>query len=319
MMTLMQMRAFVAVSRHSSFTLAADALNRSQPAITAQVKQLEEALGFKLVDRSTRHLSLTSLGAELVPVFSRMLQELDSVVETAKKLRSKRLGTVRIGCLPSIASTFLPPRIAIYRNQHPNITFLLKDAVGDSVIAAVKNHEVEFGITDITPAAIELDAAPLQKDTICAFYLAGHRLETAATVDVIELCKHDLILSAHGTNTRRMVDNAFAAQGRPALPACEAAYNSTAVGMVQAGLGVALLPPSCVDLNIDPRIRFRIVESPGFTRQIAIVKVRNRTLSPAADNFARQLLAECGGGWTGFGAQRTPAPAIAPITSSDSP
>lgn len=289
--SLLQVRAFVAVSRCASFTLAAEALSRTQPAITAQVKQLEEALGLKLIDRSTRRLRLTAIGADLVPVFTRMLQDLDGALEASRRLRSKDGGTVRLACVPSTAATFLPSRIAAFRQRFPMAAFALSDTNGARVVELVKRAEAEFGITDVTPGTADLEVMPLMNDTLCAFFLAGHALERAPRADIEELCRYPLILSAPGTNVRRMVDSAFAATGRHAFAACEAAYSATAVGLVRAGLGVALLPPTCVDLELDARLRWRELEGPGFARQIAIIKLRNRTLSPAAQAFVEELIA----------------------------
>ena len=75
------------------------------------------------------------------------------------------------------------------------------------------------------------------------------------------------------------------------MAACEVSYMSTAVGMVQAGLGVALLPRRGVQLQIDPKLRYRPIEGPGFTRRIGIIRLKNKTLSPAADAFIQMLMA----------------------------
>ena len=303
--SLLQVRAFVAVSRFASFTLAAEALHRTQPAITAQVKQLEQAMGLKLIDRSTRRLRLTATGADLVPVFTRMLQDLDGALDATRQLRSKGGGTIRLACMPSTAASFLPSRIAAFRQRFPKVAFAINDTIGERVIELVKRAEVEFGITDVTPGTADLDVTPLMNDSICAFFLAGHAIERAARVDTEELCRHPLILSAPGTNVRRMVDTAFAAAGRHAFAACEAAYSPSAVGLVRAGLGVALLPPTCVDLELDARLRWRAIEDLGFARQIAIIKLRNRTLSPAAQAFLDELIdASDGAALTGSARQR---------------
>lgn len=290
--TLLQIRAFVAVSRFASFTLAADALRRTQPAITAQIKQLEEALGLKLIDRSTRRLRLTATGGDLVPVFARMLQDLDGIIEASRRLRSKEAGTVRVACMPSIAATLLPARIAAFRNRYPMVNFSLVDTVGERVVELVKSGDVEIGITDVPSPALELDVTPLMNDTLHAFFPAGHPLERAAHADIEELSRHQLILTAPGTNVRRMVDTAFAAEGRHAAAACEAAHAATAIGLVLAGVGVALLPPSCVDLEFDSRVRGRPLEGHRFHRELAIVKMQSRTLSPAAQAFVDELLGE---------------------------
>ena len=286
---MLQLRAFVAVARYGSFTLAAEALHRTQPAITVQIKQLEQALGLSLFDRNTRQLRLTTVGLELVPVLSQMLQQLDNIIASSQDLRDKRTGVVRIGALPSMAAGFLPPRIARFRKKHPGVQFLISDTLGDKVVAMVKSGEVEFGVTDIY-AGSNTETTPIMLEQMCAFYLEGNAIENAAKLDVEELAKHELILLTHGSAARRVVDSAFAACGRLAVAACEVSYMSTAVGMVQAGLGVALLPRRGVQLQIDPRLRCRPIEGAAFTRRIGIIRLKNKTLSPAADAFIQMLM-----------------------------
>lgn len=287
--TLVHLRTLVAVVRHGSFTAAAEALHRTQPAVTLQIKQLEQALGLKLFDRSTRKLDLTTVGLEIAPILGRLLQELDSVVDTARKLQAKTMGTVRVGCLPSVGANILPPLVASFRKRHPGVSFFLHDALGDDVVAMVKAGEVEFGVTDISPKTVELDVQMLWEDRLCAFCTVDHPLSSHAAVDVQELLRHDLLLLSHGSGIRRLVDAAFAVHGSSAVPACESMNNATIIGMALAGLGVGILPRSAVDLKLDRRLRVLEIRSSGFARQIALVKLRGRTLSPAAQDFARSI------------------------------
>jgi LysR family carnitine catabolism transcriptional activator len=288
--TLLQLRSFLAVARCGGFTTAADALHRTQPAVTAQVRQLEDVLGLTLFDRSTRRLKLTSTGAEMFAALSQILKELDDVVETSRNILSKQFGTVRIGCLPSVAAQFLPPKIAAFRQKHPNIAFRLNDALGDRVVSLVKSEEVEFGITDINPGTSELDVVPLMEDRIYALFIDGHPIGGAARIDIEELSRHSLILMSTGSSVRRIIDTAFASSGRQARAAFEANYNATAVGMVRSGLGVGLLPAASVDMQVDSRLRSRVVEAEGFSRRVALVKGRGKTLSPAAQAFVETLV-----------------------------
>jgi len=222
---------------------------------------------------------------ELIPIFSGMLQQLDSVIGLAEDLRGLRSGTVRIGCLPSVAATFLPPHIARFRKSYPNIYFSLRDAFGDHIISMIRSGEVEFGMTDVWQEEIDLENIPLLEEQMCVLYLHGHPIEKADKIDVEELSKHDLILMIYGSNARRVIDLAFAKQGRVATPTCEATYITTAVGMVRAQLGIALLPNGGLQRGVDPRLRIRSIDAAGFTRHIALVKLRGRSMSPAAQAF----------------------------------
>src|ERR1700730_12748465 len=132
--SLAQIRSFVAIAKLGSFTRAARAVNLSQPALTVQIRQLESALNVKILDRNTRSVRLTRVGEELLSVFDRLLNEFDTVVTGAKDLATKRLGVVRLACLPSFAATVLPKAIVAFRVRHPGIQFLLKDGVGRKIV-----------------------------------------------------------------------------------------------------------------------------------------------------------------------------------------
>lgn len=289
--TLTHLRTLAAIVRHGSFTAAAEALHRTQPAVTLQIKQLEEALGLKLFDRTTRRLELTAAGAEIAPTLVRVLQELDGVIDMARRLQSKGVGTVRLGCLPSIGAHFLPALVASYRARHPGISFFLHDALGDDIVAMVKAGEVEFGVTDVSPKTVDLDVQPLWEDRLCAFCPLDHPLSQQEDASAADLLKHNLLLLSHGSGIRRLIDAAFAMHGSSVLPACEATNNATLIGMVHAGLGVAILPQSAIDPRIEHRLQQVDIRSAGFTHQIAIVKIKGKTLSPAAEDFIRAVMA----------------------------
>jgi DNA-binding transcriptional LysR family regulator len=93
------------------------------------------------------------------------------------------------------------------------------------------------------------------------------------------------------SSVRAIVDAAFARTGKLAVPACEATYMSSAIGMVRAGLGVTILPSTAMELRANPRLRSKPIEDPGLTRRIAIVRKAKRSLSPAAESFIDELLA----------------------------
>src|SRR6188508_2060428 len=110
--TLRQLRAFVSVARLGSFTRAARVLEISQPALTVQIRQLEEALGVRLLDRSTRSVSLSQVGREFVPVLERILDEINTFTSDARELTAGKRGLVTVAALPSICASLLPDAVA---------------------------------------------------------------------------------------------------------------------------------------------------------------------------------------------------------------
>src|ERR671938_1927365 len=118
-LNLRQLQSFVTVARLGSFTRAARLLHLSQPALTKQIRQLEETLGVRLLDRTTRAVEPTHIGKELAPVVDQLLRELEAVVVNTKELATKSRGVVRVAALPSIASTILPATVARFQGRYP--------------------------------------------------------------------------------------------------------------------------------------------------------------------------------------------------------
>jgi DNA-binding transcriptional LysR family regulator len=288
---LRQMRAFMAVARFGSFTRAAQLLHLSQPALTVQIRQLEQALGVRLFDRNTRTVSLTAVGRELIPAFQRLLQEFDAVVVNAKDLSAKRHGVVRLACLPSFASTILPGIIAQFRRRHPRVSFVLKDAVGKRILGMVRADDVDFGIGVADAEEPGLETLYLMQDRMHVVFPSRHPLARARKVTLEVLRNYPLVLMDPESSVRAIVDAAFARTGRLAVPACEATYMSSAIGMVRAGLGVTILPSTAMELRANPRLRSKPIEDAGLTRRIVIVRKARRSLSPAAESFVDELLA----------------------------
>ena len=285
-----QIRAFATVAHLGSFTRAANLLHLSQPALTVQIRNLEEALGVRLFDRNTRTVALTRLGRDLLPAFQRILQDLDAVVSEARDVAAMRNGIVRLAALPSFASGILPEIIARFRAEHPAISFAIHDVIASGVIAQVREEQVDLGLTGGHIVDTDLEALFTTHDDMHVVYPAGHPLEDAKRIDVEALARHPLILMHPTTSVRAVVDAAFLAAGRQPIVAVEATYMSTAVGMVRAGLGAAILPGSAMEVRAETSLRSRAVEDPRFTREISLIKKTERTLPPAAESFARALV-----------------------------
>src|SRR6266702_3626795 len=125
--SLRQVRAFVCVAQLKSFTRAATVLHLAQPTLTVQIRSLEDALGVRLLDRTSRSVDLTRVGRELLPVFERILGDLDTALLGVRDLTRQRRGIVRIAILPSVAASTLPDAIRTFRERYPGASFTLKD------------------------------------------------------------------------------------------------------------------------------------------------------------------------------------------------
>jgi LysR family transcriptional regulator, carnitine catabolism transcriptional activator len=286
---LRQLRAFVSIGRLGSFTKAADALHATQPALSAQIRELEDALGVKLFDRSTRSVTLTQAGEDLLPVVDNVLGDLGSVVARARDVARRNTGRVTIAALPSLAATLMPAAVAQMRVRHPGITVVIKDALAERIIGLIRADEVDFALTSAPPTDPQLQFTALLTDRMVAVLPPGHPLARAKMVKLVDLLASPLVLMDRDSSVRRIVDAACASIGRMAEPAYEAAYMSTAIGLVRAGLGATLLPSSAAELRRAGDVVIRDLDAPRVERELGILKQRRRTYSPAAEAFVAVL------------------------------
>ena len=167
---------------------------------------------------------------------------------------------------------------------------MLKDVIASRVNESVRSGQVDIGITGGKVVDPELEILHSSEDHMHAVFPSGHPFERKRRITLEDLAEVPLILMDSETSVRAIVDAAFVAAGRLPIPACEATYMMTAVGMVKAGLGVGILPASAKEIKAEPSLVSRLIKDTALTRQIAIIKKVNRTLPPAAQLFLDVVL-----------------------------
>lgn len=292
--TLRQLRAFSAVARTGSFTRAAETLYVTQSALSGLIKELEEQLGVRLLDRTTRRSQLSEVGREFHVVVARLLRELDEAVDDIDKLKHLRRGVVRIAAPQLMASSLLPEVIARFSQQHPDVQIRLADCTVEAVIGAVVAGDADIGIGPQRSASATLTADPFINPPLIAVFPRGHALQSHAKVRWRELMRYPLI-TLQGQFADQLRSDLFTTRNFPAIePRHEVAFMSTALAMVSAGMGVSVCLPyaqSLVDLY---QLETRPLVNPELRRWFFIYSRRHASLSPAADAFRLALLAHVG-------------------------
>jgi DNA-binding transcriptional LysR family regulator len=288
-LNLRQVRAFLTVAQTGSFTRAAALLNLSQPALTVQIRRLEETLEARLIDRDSRNVGLTRLGRDLLPGFRRVIDDLDAVVLDTRERAAGRTGIVRVATLPSFAASLLPDVIAAFRAAHPRVAFQVRDVIAQRVLDLVRDEAVDLGIVGGAVADPAVDVLHATSDALHVVYPAGHPIEAVPHVTTEILSGFPLVLMDGATSVRAIVDAAFLATGRRPHAACEAIYMMTAVGMVRAGLGLTILPGSAREIQAEPDLRSRPIADPGFERPVSLIKKAGRTLPVVSEQFSAAL------------------------------
>ncbi|MFM0662162.1 LysR family transcriptional regulator [Paraburkholderia sediminicola] len=293
-LNLRDIRAFIAVAQTGSFTRAATRLHLSQPALTVQIRRLEETAGMRLFDRNSRNVALTPTGRELLPLLQKSLHDMEHVLIDARALGEGTSGTVRIACLPTFAASVLPELVQEMKKAVPRVSFHVRDVVASMVNTLVRNEEVDIGLTggELDDAGFEVLHAGI--DRLVAVFPKRHALARRRRITLADLAAVPLVLTAPGTSVRAVVDSAFAnARCVPEI-ACEPTYMMSAVAMARAGLGVTILPASAREVRAEPELVVRPVDDPAFTRPIALIKKRGRTLPPVTETFVAVLIDKLG-------------------------
>ncbi|CAN7622325.1 LysR family transcriptional regulator [Bosea sp. LjRoot9] len=287
--SIRQIRAFVAVARLGSFTRAAALLHVAQPTLTVQIRKLEEALAVRLFDRTSRSVALTQSGRDMLPVLGRLVQDLDGLLGEVRNQGTGYQGLVRIAALPTAAAALLPKAIKSFRAVHAGADFRIRDVIARRVLALVEAEEADIGITGGPTNAADVDVLLAIEDRMHVVFPQAHPLAEVETITPDLLMRYPLIMMDPDTSVRAVVEAGFHAAGLIPRPAGEATYMMTAVGMVQAGLGITILPSSAQEIRADPTLQARAIEAVGFVRQISLVKKSGRTLSPLAALFVRHF------------------------------
>ena len=281
--TLRQLRVFIEVARLQSFSRAGDEIGLTQSAVSRCVRELEAELGLKLVDRTTREVQLTDVGGNLVASVSRLLTDLDDALREIREIGEQRRGRVVVAASPTIACRLMPQVIAACGRQFPYITLGLRDDVQSDVVRKVKSGEVDFGVVVGPIAADDLFMVPLMTDSFCLVSRADHPLAARQQVEWKALEGQRLVMLDQASGSRPIIDAALDAHCVRVEVVQELGHPATVYGLVEAGIGVSVLPWLALPLPADATLVARPL-TPRAERTVELVRRRDRSLSPAAES-----------------------------------
>jgi DNA-binding transcriptional LysR family regulator len=275
-------QAFIAIADQGSFSRAASALNVTQTALSRRLQNLEAQLGVKLLERTTRSVSLSALGRDFLPRAQRLLDELAlallEIRETGKSLR----GDVTIACVPTVGVVFLPRVVQQYSAQYPANRIRILDHASFDVAAAVLRREAEFGIGMEGLHDPSLSSVPLLDDRFVLACHAEHPLARHKRLAWKQLEAHTLILPGQASGNRALLDRTLQQQPLKLLSFYEVQHSSTALGMAAAGVGAAVVPALAMRPGTDAQLRTIALVEPVVSRTLVLLTRVNAQLTPAA-------------------------------------
>ena len=287
---ILDLRAFLSVVELESFHRAAEALNLSQPALSRRIQKLEATIGAPLLERTTRHVSATAVGSELIPLVQRMLEEFDGSLFAVRDVGAQRSGLVTIACLPTAAFYFLPTVIKQFNAEYPHIRFRILDLPATDGLLAVARGEVEFGINIMGAADPDLIFDRLIEDPFVLAARNDHPLAAKGELGWEDLTPYPLITVHRSSGNRTLLDAALAKSNLKLRWFYEVTHLSTSLGLVEAGLGISVLPKLATPQEEHPFLVTRPIRNPEISRIIGVVRRRGGTLSPAAERFLDMLI-----------------------------
>ncbi len=285
--TLRQLRAFVAVGRTESFTLAAESMFITQSALSGLIRDFEQALGLRVVDRSTRRTSLSDVGRDLYPLVEKILNDLDRVMDEVAQRQALKTGVVRVAAPQLMASTLLPEIVAAYAAQRSAIRVELVDCAVESVMSRVFSGEVDFGIGPERDPNSDITATTLFRGPFMVVFPPGHPLESKSELTWRDILGYPLT-TLQGQFTKRLaLDLRAALRDVNLSPAHEVSFLSTALAMVNAGMGITVCVSYAASLVSLYGLTLRPLRDPEIFRSFYVFTRQGRSLSPAAEDFRR--------------------------------
>lgn len=290
--TLRQLGVFEAVARHLSYTRAAELLHLTQPAVSMQVRQLEEAVGLELFEKVGRRIQLTEAGRELYhysQAISQQLQEAEEVLESLKGLNQGRLKVA----VASTVNYFAPRLMAAFHRRYPGIALHLDVTNREALVRMLEDNEADLVLMGLPPEGLDLEFEPFMDNPLVVIAPPSHPLAGESSISLTRVAQEVFVMREPGSGTRQALERFFADQGLVLRRGMEMTRNEAIKQAVRAGLGLSVVSRHTIELELETgRLRVLPVEGFPLPRRWFLVYRKGKRLSPAAEAFRQFVLAE---------------------------
>ncbi len=290
--TLRQLQLFDSAARTLSFSRTSEALHVSQPAVSMQMKQLEDLAGVALFDRIGRRLHLTAAGEELARWVREVLRVLEQADEALSALKGLRGGRIRVA-VTSTAKYFAPKLIALFTARHPEVELKLFVNNRESVVQVLAANEVDLAIMGRPPGELETVAAPFADHPFVVIAAPEHPLAGKRSVLLSALAGETFLVREPGSGTRAAMERFFAENGVEIRVGMEMDSNETIKQAVMAGMGLSFISRHTIGLELAAGA-LALVHGPGLPvmRTWHVVRLAAKRPSPAAHAFEAFVMEE---------------------------
>ena len=288
---------FLTLADTLSFRRTALQMHLSQSAVSGTLARLEDMLGARLFDRTTRTVQLTQAGEVFAEQARFLHHQVQETVRRVQAVAQVQVGRLALAALPSLAAGAVPHSLARFAADHPGVHLQLFDSLAGPAFDMVRTGRVDFALTAANPAYADLDYTPLASDRFVLLIGRSHPLAQGHTA----LAWADIAHLPHismpaGTSVRQYVDAVLLTHRIRFAPQYEVEHLATIAAMVAAQLGVSALPELAAQVAQRPEVVTRLLKKPSLRRPIGLVTLRGRRLSLAAVQMVALLRQEmeCG-------------------------
>ncbi|WP_123040448.1 LysR family transcriptional regulator [Cohnella candidum] len=283
-MTLFQLEVFLAVVQTGSFTKAGELLHASQSGVSHSMGDLEKELGMVLFTRNRNGVKLTVAGERILAHVREIVHHSEQIYQAAAASKGVRGGTVRIGSFPSFSAHVIPGIFQAFRSHYPGVELLLFEGNYAEVEGWIGEGVVDVGFLADPGDSAGLDVVPLHKDPYVAVLPAQHPLRDFDTLSIEQLADEPFLSLKSGCE--RLVMSAFQEKGLHLNKQLEAAENATILSMVEAGIGVSIIP-SMILPDAPVHIVVKPLNPPIF-RHIVLGVLSRHPISPVVAAFIQE-------------------------------
>jgi len=289
-----RLQVFHTVARLLSFTKAAETLHMTQPAVTFQVRQLEEHFNTRLFDRTHNRISLTEAGQRVYEYANRIFDLYADMENSVREMTGEISGALTIGASTTIAEYMLPALLGDFKAKYPHVGIRLKVSNTDAIVSMVEDNEIDLGVVEAPVANKNLVVELCRVDRLVAVLAPAHPLAERDRVAVSELLQFPYIAREEGSGTREVMQEYLRAAGLSANQLntiMELGSPEAVKGAVEAGMGVSVLSRTTVNKELRLGTLVAVPLEPPLERPFSFVHQKQKFRVRAMEellNFARQ-------------------------------
>lgn len=290
--SLRQLRVFEAVARLCNYTRAAEELHLSQPAVSMQVRQLEDTVGLPLFERLGKSIVLTEAGREIYQYsrgINRSLQEMEEVLEALKGVNRGRLHVA----VASTVNYFAPRLLAVFHQRFPGISPRLDVTNRESLVRLLEANSIDIALMGVPPQDVEVEADAFMDNPLVVIAPPDHPLAAEHAIPLSRLASEVFVMRESGSGTRQSMERHFREAGQTIRHGMQMTRNEAVKQAVRSGLGLSVVSLHTIELELETR-RLVVLDVQDFPlqRKWYLVYRRGKRLSPAAAAFRDFVLGE---------------------------